>query len=332
MPKASNQKLKLLYLMRFLLRETDEENGASMEEILAWLEAQGISAERKSVYDDLETLQSFGLAVEKLPGRPPRYAVVSREFELPELKLLVDAVQVSRFITEKKSLELIRKLEALAGRRGAQALHRQVFVRNRAKTENETIYYNVDRLHEAITRDRAISFRYFNYTVEKKRAYRHEGERYLLSPLLLNWDDENYYLIGYDHKTQTTRHYRVDKMEDIRLEEQRRGPRELLDSLDPAQYAGQVFGMYNGELRKVRLRFASHLVGAVLDRFGQDPILAPDGDDAFTVTVEVMVSPQFYGWLCGFGAEVELLSPADVRAEYAEWLRGALGKYQGEND
>ena len=329
MPRAANQKLKLLYLARFLLEKTDEEHGVSMEEILACLEAHGISAERKSVYDDLEALRLFGLDVGRLGGRPARYGVLSRQFELPELKLLVDVVQASRFITEKKSLELISKLEKLAGECGARELHRQVFVRDRVKSGNETIYYNVDRLHEAITQDRAVSFRYFSYTVDKQRDYRHGGARYLVSPFLLNWDDENYYLIGYDHLSDSIRHYRVDKMEDIRLEEQRRGPREALDTLDPAQYAGRVFGMYNGRAETVRLRFAAHLVGAVLDRFGQETILVPEGEDAFTVAPEVMVSPQFFGWLCGFGDEVELLSPAAVREAYAEWLRGALGKYGG---
>ena len=332
MPKSANQKLKLLYLMRYLLRETDESHGVTIEDMIRFLAEQGISAERKSLYDDLEALRTFGVDVDKLGGRPTRYGVLSRDFELPELKLLVDVVQASRFITEKKSMELIGNLETLAGTHGAQALHRQVFVRNRVKSMNESIYYSVDRLHEAITADRAVSFRYFHLSAKKEPVYGHEGGRYLVSPYLLCWDDENYYLIGYDHLSEGRRTYRVDRMEGLQLEAGPRLHKELLDELDPARYPGKVFGMFGGTAKKVRLRFDEGLVEAVLDRFGRDTILTPSRGKRFNVTVEVVISEQFFGWLSGFGDKAELVGPAALREEYADYLRRLLDKYQGEND
>ncbi|MDD6189399.1 MAG: WYL domain-containing protein [Clostridiales bacterium] len=327
MAKSQNQKAKLLYLMKYLLEKTDETHGVSAAQIMDHLESLGISCERKSLYNDLDTLRDFGLDVIKLGGRPTLYAVASREFELAELKLLVDVVQSSRFITEKKSLSLIRKLENLAGRHGARQLQRQVFVRNRIKSMNESIYYNVDKLHEAITFDKQISFRYFDYSITKEKLYRRDGARYQVSPCALTWDDENYYLIAHEAASGLVKHYRVDKMTDIRTEAQPREKNDEFDGSRLAEYAGKVFGMFAGEERTVRLRFVNHLAGAVIDRFGRDVIINSKDDGSFTVTANVVVSPQFYGWLCGFGDEVQLLWPEDVREDFKGYVKKLLEKY-----
>ena len=327
MAKSQNQKAKLLYLMKYLLEETDDTHGVSTAQIIAHLESLGISAERKSLYNDLDILRDFGLDVIKLGGRPPLYAVASRDFELAELKLLVDVVQSSRFITEKKSLSLIHKLENLAGKHGARQLQRQVFVRNRIKSMNESIYYNVDKIHEAITFDKQISFRYFDFSIMKDKLYRRDGARYVVSPYALTWDDENYYLIAHEEESGLVKHYRVDKMSDIETEKSPRNKSEDFDGSKLAEYAGKVFGMFAGEERKVRLRFDNHLAGAVIDRFGRDVIINSKDDGSFTVTVNVVVSPQFYGWLCGFGDEVQLLWPEDVRDDFISYVKKLMDKY-----
>lgn len=327
MAKMQNQKAKLLHLMRYLLEETDDTHGVSTAQMIAHLASIGISSERKSLYNDLDTLREFGLDIIKLSGKPPLYAIGSRDFELAELKLLVDVVQSSRFITEKKSLSLIQKLENLAGKHGARQLQRQVFVRNRIKSMNESIYYNVDKIHEGITFGKQISFRYFDYSITKDKLYRRSGERYLVSPYALAWDDENYYLIAYEAQSGIVKHYRVDKMSDIETCSAACEKSADFDGSKLAEYAGKVFGMFAGVERKVRLRFDNHLAGAVIDRFGRDVIINSKDDGSFTVTVNVVVSPQFYGWLCGFGDEVQLLWPDDVRDDFISYVKKLLDKY-----
>ena len=186
MPRSSNQKLKLLYLMRYLLQNTDEQHPATTNQLISFLAEQDVKAERKSIYDDMEALRLFGLDVERTEsGRSSGYYVASREFELPELKLLVDSIQSSKFITHKKTTQLIKKIETLASAHEAQLLQRQVLVTNRIKTMNESIYYNVDEIHSGITQNRKIRFKYFEYTVNKERRFRRDGAFYVMSPYAL---------------------------------------------------------------------------------------------------------------------------------------------------
>lgn len=328
MGKSSDSKLRLLYLMRYLLRQTDESHPAGIADMLAELERYGITANRKTVYDDLEALRLFGLDLVTAKSHATGYYIASRDFELPELKLLVDSVQSSKFITQKKTLSLIRKIEGLTSVHEGQLLQRQVYVHNRVKTMNESVYYNVDEISGAISRDRGIRFRYFDYTPDGSRLYRHGGDFYRVSPFALMWDNENYYLLGWDEESEELRHYRVDKMERITARGEPRQGREAFAKVDMAAYSQQVFGMFGGEVQSVRMRFARHLAGAVIDRFGRGLILAPDGDAHFTVTASVAVSPQFYAWLLGFGNEAEILGPAAVRADLKRHLAEAAKLYE----
>ena len=325
MAKAASQKRKLLFVMKLLLERSDEGHPIPMPQLLDALEAQGIPAERKSVYDDLEVLRDFGLDVVKGAGG---YYIGQREFELPELKLLVDSVQSSKFITQRKTLSLIRKIESLASVHDARDLQRQVYVRNRVKSMNESVYYHVDEISSAISADRAIRFRYFEFTVGKERRYRRQGEAYEVSPFALLWDNENYYLLAWDDGAGQLRHYRVDKMTDIRAAGSPRKGKEAFAAVDMSAYTQHVFGMFGGELRQVRLRFAGHLAGAVLDRFGRDLILVPDGDERFIINVQAVVSPQFFAWVFGFGQEAEILSPPDVREQFADEAAAIAAKYR----
>ncbi|MBE6908971.1 MAG: WYL domain-containing protein [Ruminococcaceae bacterium] len=331
MARTSNQKLKLLYVMDFLLHNTDADHPASTGKIIEYLEGQGFPAERKSIYDDIEALRLFGMDIELIDSkRSGGYYVASRNFELPELKLLVDSVQSSKFITHQKTTSLIRKIEKLASAYEAQLLQRQVYVANRVKTMNESIYYNVDAIHTGISRNRKIRFKYFEYTVTKERKYRKDGDYYKVSPFALTWDDENYYLVAFDSDAGIIKHYRVDKMTNISATEEPRDGMEAYKELDMAVYARKVFGMFSGEEQTVRLRFANHLVGAVLDRLGQDVMIVPDGDEHFTVSAQVVVSPQFFAWVSGFADEAKVVAPEHVAAQMREHARKVYELYQQE--
>lgn len=318
--------------MQILLQRTDENHPMTVAEMISALAANDISAERKSIYDDLEALRLFGLDVVQVKGKNTVYYIGSRDFELPELKLLVDSVQSSKFITEKKTFSLIKKIENLASAYDAQLLQRQVYVRGRVKSMNESVYYNVDEISNAINADRVIRFQYFEYTVTKERRFRKDGALYEVSPFALMWDDENYYLLAWDDSAQMLKHYRVDKMTGISMTDSKRKGKDAFEKIDMSSYSGHVFGMFTGTEQSVKLKFASHLVGAVIDRFGKDVMIFPQGNDHFTVSIPVAVSPQFFAWVFGFGDEVEILSPASVREEMKKRLQLVSGRYEHDDE
>lgn len=329
MARSSYQKLKPLYIMNYLLQSSDEEHPITVNQMIAHLQTHGISAERKSIYSDIEALQVFGLDIERVDnGNYTGYYVASRSFELPELKLLVDSVQSSKFITHKKTASLIKKIEKLASIHEAQLLNRQVFVKNRIKTMNESIYYNVDEIHNGISSNKKIKFLYFEYTVTKERHYRRNGEYYVVSPFAMTWDDENYYLVAYDSAAQQIKHYRVDKMEKISVVDEARDGLEAYKALDMAVYAKKTFGMFTGDEVSVSMRFENHLVGTVLDRLGREVMIVADGPDHFTVRTDVVVSPQFFAWVLGFAGGAEITGPAEVVEEMKAHIEAAAAKYR----
>ena len=329
--RSSFQKLKILYVMDYLLKNSDENHHVTVAQLIDELERRGISAERKSIYADIEALQDFGLdIVQGGKGKSSGYYIAGRDFELPELKLLVDSVQSSKFITRKKTMDLIKKIEQLASRHEAQQLRRQVYVTHRLKTTNEAIYYNVDEIHRGIAANKKIRFHYFEYTVSKERRFRRDGAWYVISPFALSWDDENYYMVGFDSDASIIKHFRVDKMADIATTEEARDGETIYEALDMGVYARKTFGMFTGRETSVRMRFDNALVGAVLDRLGQDVMLIPDGDTHFTVRTDVVVSPQFFAWVCGFGDLAEILGPESVVEQMKEHVRQILALYSGE--
>lgn len=328
MAKSANQKLKLLYLMRYLLQKSDEAHPVTVQQMADELARYDINAERKTLYDDLEALRTFGLDILVSRGKTTGYYIGSRDFEIPELKLLVDSVQSSKFITEKKTLSLIKKIESLASAYDAQLLQRQVYVHNRVKSMNESVYYNVDEISTAITQDKAIRFRYYDLTVTKERRFRKDGAWYEISPISLMWDDENYYMLGYDSAAERLKHYRVDKMTEIAALDNPRSGKDKFRNIDMSQYSKKVFGMFTGDMQTVRLRFENRLVGAVIDRFGSDVMIIAFDDERFTVSVSVAVSPQFFAWVFGFGTAAEIMSPESVREAYRQTLMDVAEKYK----
>ena len=313
MPRTSNQKLKLLYLSKILLEQTDDEHGLTREDIIQELSKYEIIAERKSFYSDIKELRQYGLdIIKEQKNRTTYYHVGMREFELAELKLLVDAVQCSKFITEKKSRQLIKKLARLTSVYEAQKLKRQIRVQGRVKTMNESILYNVDKIHQAITKNRRIQFQYYKWSAGKKLVPYHADKIYLVSPWELVWNNENYYLIGYDSDKQETRHFRVDKMLDIHLDDRKREGRKFFTKNKMADYANRHFGMFAGEEMTVRLLCNDDMMGVMIDYFGKKIPIEDCGQGKFITEIAVFVSDQFIGWLLGFGDRVKIIEPVSL--------------------
>lgn len=329
MAKNSGQKLKLMYIAKILSEESDENHIISTKELIEKLSLYGITAERKSIYDDIAKLQDFGYdiiqSVENRNGAG--YYMASRDFELAELKFLVDAVQSTRFITQKKSTELIRKLEHLTSKHDAKQLQRQVYVNGRIKADNESIYYLIDSIHKAIQENKQISFQYLEWNEKKQLVPRKNGEDYIVSPWMLISNDENYYMVAYDAPAEKIKHYRVDKMSRITVLKEKRVGEEQFKIWNPAEYVSQTFGMYGGHTKDVSLVFPPHLIGVVIDRFGKEITIRPV-DKKMKARVKVAVSPPFFGWLAGVGKEIQIQAPEDVRKEYAEWLETLLKDYK----
>lgn len=330
MPKSSNQKLKLLYILRILSEQTDEEHCISVKQLIEELEKCGVKAERKSIYDDINQLVDFGYDIISVKSRANGgYYLASREFELAELKLLVEIVQASKFITVKKSKELIAKLEKLASKSDAKQLQRQVYVANRIKTANESIYYVVDDIHRAIQNNEQISFQYLEWNLEKKLVPRKDGKCYQVSPWALTCKDDNYYMIAHDRDEDKIKHFRVDKMGSIEvLTDRKREGSALFERFDIADYANKTFSMFGGKEETVTLQLENHLIGVVMDRFGKEVPIRQREEHSFSVRVTVAVSGQFFGWLTGLGAGARLTAPADVVEQYRQYLQNVMDNYK----
>lgn len=328
MAKSEKQKLKLLYIMQLLLENTDEEHAVTMSEIIEYLEKNDIQAERKSIYNDMQLLTDFGLDIVSIKERPGGYYLASRQFELAELKLLVDAVQSSKFITGKKSRELIQKLGTLCSNSQAKQLQRQVVVTNRNKAVNESIYYNVDMIYNGIAANVKVRFQYFEWNVNKEMQLRKDGAFYCVSPWLLTWDDENYYLIAYDDKAGIIKHYRVDKMVKIDLTEEARNGKEAFADFDIARYSKKTFGMFAGEEQTVTLCLENGLTGVVVDRFGTEAAMRKKDENHILARVNVAVSRQFFGWVAGLGTGIKIEAPQAVVKQYREYLEDILQIYE----
>ena len=318
--KNITNRLKILYLYKIMLEQTDEQHPITMSEIINQLKLCGISAERKALYQDLEALCTFGLDIKQLKGNTSGYYVASREFELPELKLLADAVTSSRFLTERKSNELLKKIEGLSSVYEAKQIHRQVFVSNRVKAMNERIYINVDAIHRAISEGKQISFKYFDYDIQKKKKYR-DGLR-VCSPYALTWNDERYYLLAYYEKYNRITNFRIDRMEAVTILEENSVPKP--DNFNVAEYMNSSFSMFSGESREVKLRFSNDLINPVLDRFGKDITIVPDGNEHFTVRVKVKAESPFFAWVFQFGGKAQIIESAVLKEKYRKQIEEVL--------
>ena len=328
MAKGENQKLKMLYLVKILSEETDDEHSLTTQDIITKLAKYDVNAERKALYRDFEELKAFGLdIISEQIGRNVYYHLGHRDFELPELKLLVDSVQSAKFITEKKSKDLIKKLEALVSKYEAKHLQRQVVISGRVKTMNESVYYNVDAIHEAISSDKQIRFQYFQWTVKKKMELRKDGAWYVLSPWGLMWDDEYYYMLAYDTEDEMIKHYRVDKMLNIDIVDCKREGQEAFKTFDMPRYSKSLFVMFSGEQTSVTLEGTNDMAGVLIDRFGKDIMLHPIDEEHFSAIVEVAISKQFLGWIIALGENIRITAPKAVVEQMQEEAKRLYRQY-----
>ena len=325
MPKSYNQKLKILYLKDILYKYTDEEHPMSANEIADILGEYGIEAERKSIYSDIEMLAEYGLDIMKITGRDGGFFMGSREFELAELKLLVDAVMSSRFISRKRSEQLVKKLSSFADEYDADDLKRQLYSINRIKGQNESILYTVDMINSAIRAGKKIGFKYCEWTTDIKLVPRKDGGIYEVSPVTLIWDDEYYYLVAYDKEAGMVKHYRVDKMKDICVSDEKQD--KPAEKIDLSAYSGRMFGMFGGELTKIGIKCPKDKIGILIDRFGQDIKITGTGSDEVTVHTEVVLSGQFYGWIASVGPGIRLVSPQTAVNGMKDFLKENLAAY-----
>lgn len=330
MPKSSHQKLKILYLYQMLTEESDQQHPLTVKEMIARLQRQGISAERKSIYADLEDLRCFGLDIIATAGRSSAYFVGERTFEAPEVRLLVDAVQSSRFLTAKKSALLIKKLQTLTSSYEAKDLSQNVFVADRIKAMNESVYLTLDAVGLAIAKKKKVRFRYFEWDARGQKVFRRGGAFYTVSPFFLIWDDENYYLVALEENGER-RHFRVDKMSGVEVLDEARTGEDKIASLTPSQVQKKTFGMFGGREERVTLWCAEEIAGPMFDRFGRD-VVTRRADGGFTLTTAVVVSPRFFSYLAGFGDRVRILEPRAVRDEFISHCETILSAYQKDGE
>lgn len=329
MSTSAKQKIKLLYLMEVLISRTDENHCLSTQDLISYLAEKDIEVERKTIISDIATLKEFGMDIGVSKARNNGgYYLISRDFELPELKIIAEAILSSRFISAKKSKELIKKLETLVGPSERKELDREVYVSGRVKTENESIYYNVDILHEAMLENREITFCYLDWNIHKELVPRRNGKVYRVSPWALTVKDENYYLIAFDAVVGGIKHYRVDKMKEIHsVNRSKRLGKEEFSVYNLGEYTNQNFGMFSGDADIVTLLVPEDKVGIIFDRFGKDIDVRKLKDGRASMRVPVLVSKQFFGWICGLGNDVEISMPSSVRNEYVQYLKDIINSY-----
>jgi len=324
---SSKQKLKVLMVMKILLEKTDENHRMGIGDIIRELSFYDIEAERKSIYADIDLLIEFGMDIVCEKGKSNQYYLASRNFEVAELKLLVDSIQASKFITHKKSEELIKKIEKLTSIHEAKGLHRQVTVHNRVKSMNESVYYNIDAIHEAIQSGKMIEFKYYTYDLNKQFSSRRAGEIYTVSPYALSWEGEYYYLIAYYDRYEKITQFRVDRMNQVNVSEKARPTIDALKNFDVVGYTKKVFGMFGGDVETIEIEFENDMINIVIDKFGKEIFIHSKTETHFKITIEVAVTNTFMGWLFICGTKARVTSPAQVVEKVREYVKAIANQY-----
>jgi len=329
---SDDKRKKLLYILQYLLENTDENNYANASDIIEHLQNEyNIPVERKTIYADIRLLKEygdeFGLEIEDKKSTKG-YRILQREFELDELHLIIDCIQATKFITQRKAKELTDKLKTLTSRHNRRTLDRRAFVDNRIRNMNDRAFSGVDNIHAAIAEDRKITFRYFNFNLKKEKEYNKKS--YVASPYAVLWNDGQCYLLAFE--SGKMKHFRIDKMDTVKQLDEKRDGKGEYRAMNLSERSTRIFSMYGGKEERVTLRFSNHLVGVVIDRFGKDLMLIPDGGKHFTISVTVEVSPQFFGWLCGLGKGVRLVSPALVVEQLQDYIKGIAALYEADTE
>lgn len=328
---SDSKRLSLIYLQELFLQKTDETHFLKMPQILAFLEKKDIFIDRRTVYTYFKLLNYTGFDI--VPVREKgdcKYHHPQRIFDITELKFLIDSIAASKFLTEKKSKELIDKVKSLASDYDNAALNRSVLLGNRVKSINNTVLENLDSIYAAIADNNKITFQYMCWNPQHKLEYQKGGKLYSVSPYAVSLNADNYYLIAYDNAAELLKHYRIDKMKNINLLPEAREGKKIFKSFNPVDYTLKTFGMYGGREETVSIECSSSLVGVFIDRFGYAAHLRPDFDNAdkTIVRISVNVSPQFYAWLFALGTGVKILSPDSVINEFIVMTDSVLKNYR----
>ena len=329
MEKTYNQKLKLLYLVKILEQYTDENNSLTIKKLINLLQDKEVSVERKTLYKDIELLQNYGydIVVTK-EGKENSYFLATRNFELAEVKMLIDVIQASKFLTAKKSHHLIAKLKTLVSRNEANKIQRQIYSYEANKYINETIYVNVDAIHNAIANNKVITYNYWQWDSNKEMKNRHNNKLYKVSPFALVWNDENYYLVAYDSNSNKIKNYRVDKMSNVQITNIDRNGHNRFKEENISSYSKKIFSMYGGKLEKITLQFTEKMIGVIVDRFGTEVKIHKLADNNYEANVEVMCSNHFLGWILSLGGGVKITNPENVKEQMRNLLEESLKIYK----
>ena len=315
------RKVKLLKLIELLRQHTDEQNPMTTAQICAAMGEMGIPCDRRIITQDVIALNELDYEImSTMIGHEKAYYVEDRSFSLPELKILIDAVHASSFITEKKSEKLIEKIAALAGSHRAEVLKRNMICFNTRKHSNEKILYSIDTLETAILAQKKVIFLYFDLNENGERVYRRDGHHYVVEPVALVFNEDNYYLMCYSSRHNTTSNYRIDRMDGVGIIEDSCCEKAIALRNEVADYTEQAFKMFGGQLEDVVLEFDRTLIGAVYDKFGESVKMMPSGENKIIATVKVRISPTFWGWLFQFGKKMRILSPEAISEAYQEQI------------
>ena len=313
------RKARILYLLEILRKETDEEHGLTMPEIIQKLEEDGIQAERKAIYKDIEALRDFGYEVTKTYENPVRYRLISRDFSENDLLLLIDAVRSSKFLTKRKSESLVRSIKLLGSRYQAQDVGRSVSVSGRVKSQNKSAFQNVNAIQKAFSLKRKIEFRYFDYDSFKKRRFRKSGGFYSETPVQLFYSEGNYYLLAFNDKHESMVMFRVDRMDSVRVSGEKATRNEIIATFDADDFIQRIFGMYQGDPQSVRMVADPSLVNNVIDTFGEDVFLVEENGKV-SFSVKVMESDTFFGWVAQFRGRIEIKHPSTTVEAYRKFI------------
>lgn len=324
------QKMKMLKLYELLSQETDEEHPMTTNQIIEKLREMNITCDRRTLAKDIDAFEQHGYEIMQTKvSRENAYYIADRSFDVAELKILIDAVQASSFITPKKTEDLIQKIASLGGSHKAEVLKANMVSFRTRKHKNEMVYYSVERLGQAIDTRKKASFLYFDIDEHGQKSYRKDGERYIVEPLALIFHEDNYYLMCYSSKYQGITNYRVDRMEKLEVEQDgiSAEAKRKINVKSIANYTEQSFKMFGGDVSAVTLEIDNDCIGAVYDKFGEDTKLVRVAANALVTSVKVQVSPPFFGWIAQFGGKIKVLSPEDVRNDFIEHIEKARSQH-----
>lgn len=322
MAKENSQKIKLLKLMELLRQETDEQHPMAATVVCQKLNDMEVACDRRTLTRDIQALNDYGYEVmTTMISHEKAYYVEDRSFSVPELKILIDAVQAASFVTEKKTAELIEKIANLGGSHSAEILQSNMVCFNTRKHRNESIYYNVAYLEDAIEQNKKVIFRYYDLDANGQKVYRRGGHHYVVEPIGLVFNEDNYYLMVYSARHDNTANYRIDRMDSVEIVEEDICKKALELRQSVAGYTEQAFKMYGGQPVQITLQFSNKLIGAVYDRFGEGTKMIPIGDEDCAATVMVQISPTFWGWIFQFGKLMRIISPDGIIEQYKEKIR-----------